>query len=149
MPELTEFVMKTPWRAVSQGPGIITRFAVVVAVSLATGSALAQNMSPEAARRFVAGKLFAFRCVDGSGGSGRIYADGSVIGKIQSNGSERPVWLPPETLTVRGNLVCASLSSHIRDHGKFGSRCHHSHTTVKAEFACAMWNERNVPYSFV
>ena len=46
-----------------------------------------------------------------SGGSGRIYADGSVIGKIQSNGSEpeRPVWLPPGTLRVQGNLVCASL----------------------------------------
>jgi len=27
-------------------------------------------MNPEAARRFVTGKLFAFRCVDGSGGSG-------------------------------------------------------------------------------
>jgi hypothetical protein len=86
-------------------------FAAVVGAFLATGPALAQNMSPEAARRFVTGKLFAFRCVDGTGGSGRIYADGSVLGKLQSNGSERPVWLPPGTLTVRGNLVCASLSS--------------------------------------
>ena len=57
----------------------------MVASFLSTGPALAQNMSAEAARRFVAGKLFAFRCVDGSGRSGRIYADGSVIGKIQSN----------------------------------------------------------------
>jgi hypothetical protein len=87
------------------------RFAALVASFLAAGPALAQTMNAEAARRFVTGKLFAFRCVDGSGGSGRIYADGSVIGKIQSNGSEpeRPVWLPPGTLRVNGNLVCASL----------------------------------------
>jgi hypothetical protein len=51
---------------------------------LATASALAQEMNGEQARRFVAGKLFAFTCVDGSRGSGRIYADGSVIGNIQS-----------------------------------------------------------------
>src|SRR6516162_7870203 len=86
-------------------------FAVLVASFLATGPALAQNMNAEEARRFVTGKLFALRCVDGSGGSGRIYADGSVIGKIQSNSlePERPVWLPPGTLRMRGNLVCASL----------------------------------------
>ena len=57
--------------------------AAVVAAFLATSPALAQNMSPETARRFVTGKLFAFRCVDGTGGSGRIYADGSVLGKLQ------------------------------------------------------------------
>ena len=92
---------------------MMARFAALVAGFLATETspALAQNMNAEAARRFVTGELFAFRCVDGSGGSGRIYADGSVIGKIQSNGSEpeRPVWLPPGTLRVQGNLVCASL----------------------------------------
>ncbi len=89
----------------------MARFAAMVASSLAAGPALAQNMNTEEAQRFVTGKLFSFRCVDGSGGSGRIYADGSVIGKIQSNGSEpeRPVWLPPGTLRVQGNLVCASL----------------------------------------
>jgi hypothetical protein len=94
---------------------MMARFAALVAGFLATETspALAQNMNAEAARRFVTGKLFAFRCVDGSGGSGRIYADGSVIGKIQSNGSEpeRPVWLPPGTLRVKGNLVCASLKA--------------------------------------
>jgi len=82
---------------------MMARFAALVASFLATGPALAQNMDAEAARSFVTGKLFAFRCVDGSGGSGRIYADGSVIGKFQPNGSEpeRPVWLPPGTLRVR------------------------------------------------
>ena len=90
---------------------MMARFAALVGSSLAIGPALAQNMNAEAAQRFVTGKLFAFRCVDGSGGSGRIYADGSVIAKIQSNGlePERPVWLPPGTHRVKGNLVCASL----------------------------------------
>jgi hypothetical protein len=86
-------------------------FAALVATVLATEPALAQNMNAEAARRFVTGRLFVFRCVDGSGGSGRIYADGSVIGRFQSNASapERPIWLPPGTLWVKGDLVCASL----------------------------------------
>jgi hypothetical protein len=90
---------------------MIALHAALVVSLLATGPALAQNMNADEARRFVTGKLFAFRCVDGSGGSGRIYADGSVIGKIQSNGSEpeRPVWLPPGTLRIQGSLVCASL----------------------------------------
>ena len=90
---------------------MVARLAALVVSFLATGPALAQNMNAESARRFVTGRLFAFRCVDGSGGSGRIYADGSVIGKLQSNASapERPVWLPPGTLRVKGNLVCASL----------------------------------------
>jgi hypothetical protein len=90
---------------------MMARLAALAASLLTAGPALAQNMNADEARHFVTGKLFAFRCVDGSGGAGRIYADGSVIGKIQSNGSEpeRPVWLPPGTLRVQGNLVCASL----------------------------------------
>ena len=78
---------------------------------LATASALAQEMNGEQARRFVADKLFAFTCVDGSRGSGRIYADGSVIGNIQSNGSGpvRPVGLPRGTVRIKGEAVCASL----------------------------------------
>jgi hypothetical protein len=68
-------------------------------------------MSPEAARRFVAGKLFAFNCFDGSRGAGRIYGDGSIIGTIQFQGSGpvRSVWLPAGTLRVKGEAVCASL----------------------------------------
>jgi len=89
----------------------MARFAALLASLITTGPTLAQNMNAQEARHFVTGKLFAFRCLDGSGGSGRIYADGSVIGKIQYNGSEpeRPVWLPPGTLRVQGNRVCASL----------------------------------------
>ena len=90
---------------------MIARCAIVVATVLATYPALAQSMTGEAARRFVAGKLFAFRCFDGSRGLGRIYGDGSVIGTVQFSGSgpERSVWLPPGTVKVRGDAVCATL----------------------------------------
>jgi hypothetical protein len=90
---------------------MIARFAIATMAVLTIGPVLAQTMSPETARRFVAGKLFAFQCVDGSRGMGRIYADGSVIGTIQFNGSgqARSVWLPPETLRVKGGMICASL----------------------------------------
>jgi hypothetical protein len=89
---------------------MIARFAIVVVALLASGSALAEPMSAEAARRFVAGKLFSFNCFDGSHGAGRIYADGSVIGTIQSgSGPARSVWLPAGTLRPNGDAVCASI----------------------------------------
>jgi hypothetical protein len=90
---------------------MIARFAIVAAALLASAPALAQNMSAEVARRFVSGKLLAFNCFDGSRGLGRIYADGSVIGTVQFNGSGpvRSVWLPPGTLRVKGDAFCASL----------------------------------------
>jgi hypothetical protein len=90
---------------------MIARFAIVVVTLLAAFPALAEPMTPEAARRFVAGKLFAFNCFDGSRGTGRIYGDGSVIGTVQMRGTGpmRAVWLPAGTLVVRGEAVCASL----------------------------------------
>ena len=90
---------------------MIARFAVVVATLLAASLACAETLSPDAARRFVAGKLFAFNCFDGSRGAGRIYGDGSVIGTIQVRGAgpERTVSLPSGTLRARGEAVCASL----------------------------------------
>lgn len=90
---------------------MIARLAVGVALLLAAGPVAAQTMNAEAARKFVTGKLFAFSCVDGSRGLGRIYADGSVIGTIQTNASSpvRSVWLPPGTLRVKGEAICASL----------------------------------------
>jgi hypothetical protein len=90
---------------------MIARFAILVAAGVAAGSALADPMSGEAVRRFVAGKLFAYSCFDGSRGMGRVYADGSVIGTIQVQGSGplRNVWLPAGTLRVKGDLICASL----------------------------------------
>jgi hypothetical protein len=90
---------------------MVARFAIVVATMLATGTALAETMTADAARRFVTGKLFAFNCFDGSRGAGRIYGDGSVIGSIQFRGSGpvRSVWLPAGTLRTKGEAVCASL----------------------------------------
>jgi hypothetical protein len=84
---------------------------MVVLILLAAGSACAESLTPEAARRFVTGKLFAFDCFDGSRGAGRIYGDGSVIGTIQLRGAgpARTVALPAGTLRVRGEAVCAAL----------------------------------------
>jgi hypothetical protein len=90
---------------------MIARFAIVVVTLLAAVTAQAEVLGPEAARRFVAGKLFAFNCFDGSRGAGRIYGDGSVIGTLQVRGTGpvRSVWLPAGTLRVRGESWCASL----------------------------------------
>jgi hypothetical protein len=90
---------------------MVVRFAVLAALLVAAGPALAEPMNAEAARRFVAGKLFAFNCFDGSRGTGRIYGDGSVIGTVHFAGTAHPraVWLPAGTLRVKGEAVCASL----------------------------------------
>ena len=90
---------------------MVTRLAMVFLVLIAAGSACAESLNPDAARRFVAGKLFALHCFDGSRGAGRIYGDGSVMGTIQFRGAgpERTVSLPAGTLRVKGEAVCASL----------------------------------------
>src|SRR5258708_36754333 len=90
---------------------MIARVVVVVVSLLAAVSARAEVLSPEAARRFVNGKLFAFNCFDGSRGAGRIYGDGSVIGTIQFRGAGpvRAVWLPAGTLRARGEAGCAAV----------------------------------------
>jgi hypothetical protein len=90
---------------------MLARFATVIAAVLVAVPAMAQPMNPEAARRFVSGKLFAFNCFDGSRGAGRIYGDGSVIGTIQFSGSGpvRSIWLPAGTLRVKGEAICASI----------------------------------------
>ncbi len=83
---------------------MVAWLAIVLVALLASGSVRAETMTAEAARRFVAGKLFAFNCFDGSRGAGRIYADGSVIGSIQLQGAGpvRSVWLPAGTLRAQG-----------------------------------------------
>ena len=90
---------------------MVTRLGMVVLILLAASSACAESLTPDAARRFVTGKLFAFDCFDGSRGAGSIYGDGSVIGTIQFRGAgpARTVSLPAGTLRVRGEAVCASL----------------------------------------
>ena len=94
---------------------MIARFAIGIAALLAAVPALAEPMGAEAARRFVAGKLFGFNCFDGSRGAGRIFGDGSVIGTIQFRGSgpARSIWLPAGTLYVKNDAICASLKGML------------------------------------
>ena len=87
------------------------RGVAVLAGLLAAAPALAGEMSAEEARRFVIGKTFHYSCFEGTRGTGRVNADGSVVGSIQlqGNGQMRRAHLPAGTLQVRGQAVCASL----------------------------------------
>jgi hypothetical protein len=73
--------------------------------------ALAGTMTADEARKFVAGKVFAFTCFDGTRGAGRLLDDMGAAGAVQSNGSGpvRHIRLPGNTLQIRGQSVCASL----------------------------------------
>src|ERR1043165_6602898 len=73
--------------------------------------AFAGMMTADEARRFVAGKVFAFTCFDGSRGAGRILDDMGAAGSIQFSGAGpvRHVRLPSNTLQIRGQAVCASI----------------------------------------
>ena len=74
--------------------------------------AVAGNMGADEARRFVVGNLFSFTCFEGTSGEGRVYADGSVGGVIRLGGSgpTRYATLPPGTLRIRGDAICALIS---------------------------------------
>ena len=91
------------------------RFAVVLAASaaglLGAWPAQAGEMRTDEAKRFIAGKLYSFRCFEGTAGTGRIQHDGSVIGIIRFGGAGamRYVSLPAGTLRVKGQYWCASL----------------------------------------
>jgi hypothetical protein len=85
---------------------------VALAVGLlAAVPAFAGEMTAEDARHFVVGKMFNYTCFEGTRGQGRVYADGSVVGSIQFQGSGpvRYARLPAGTLQVKGESVCASL----------------------------------------
>src|SRR5437762_361681 len=73
--------------------------------------ALAGMMNADEARRFVAGKVFAFTCFDGSRGAGRVLDDFGAAGSIQFSGAGpiRHVRLPGNTLQIRGQAICASI----------------------------------------
>ena len=84
--------------------GTVTAGAMIV-------PALAGMMNADEARKFVAGKVFAFTCVDGTRGAGRILDDMGATGAVQFSGSGpiRHVRLPGNTLQIRGQSICASL----------------------------------------
>ncbi len=70
-----------------------------------------QMMNAEEARKFVAGKVFAFTCFDGTRGAGRVLDDMGAAGAVQFSGAGpvRHMRLPGNTLQVRGQAVCASI----------------------------------------
>ena len=85
--------------------------AVTAVATFAPAIALAGSMNADEARRFVAGKVFAFTCFDGTRGAGRILDDLGAAGAVQFSGSGpvRHIRLPGNTLQIRGQNVCASI----------------------------------------
>src|SRR5215510_16451302 len=76
------------WAQLSRSNSMLLRlvWGALVAGAVA-GPCVAESLNPEQARQFIAGKMFAFSCVDGTRGAGRIQHDGSVAGSIQVSGS--------------------------------------------------------------
>ena len=79
---------------------MFVRVAALFACVLGVTSAAAEELAPEQARAFIAGKLFSYNCFDGTSGIGRIFEDGSIIGTVQPQGSTevRFATLPPGTI---------------------------------------------------
>ncbi len=91
---------------------MLARFVLgAVAAGAVIVPALAGQMNADEARRFVAGKVFAFTCFDGTRGAGRILDDMGATGAVQFAGAGpvRHLRLPGNTLQVRGQSVCASI----------------------------------------
>jgi hypothetical protein len=89
----------------------MARSAITAALILVAQPALAESMNADSAWRFVVGKMFTYNCFDGTRGAGRIGSDLSVSGTIQIRGigPVRFVVLPPATLKIKGETVCASV----------------------------------------
>jgi hypothetical protein len=89
----------------------MVRIAVLGVAMLAATSASAQELAPDQARTFIAGKLFSYNCFDGTSGVGRIFADGSIIGTVLPPGSNtlRFATLPAGTIRVTPTAMCAHL----------------------------------------
>lgn len=91
---------------------MLARFVLgAVTAGAVVAPALAGQMNADEARRFVAGKVFAFTCFDGTRGAGRILDDMGAAGAVQFSGAGpvRHLRLPGNTLQVRGQAVCASI----------------------------------------
>ncbi len=91
---------------------MLARFLLgTIAVATVASPAFAGSMTADEARKFVAGKVFAFTCVDGTRGAGRILDDMGAAGAVQFSGSGpvRHIRLPGNTLQIRGQNVCASI----------------------------------------
>src|SRR5215470_11551661 len=94
-------------RSVRQNPlrmesGMVGRSIVVIASVLAAWApALAGELKPEDAKKFIAGKYFSYTCFEGTAGAGRINADGSVVGTIQIRGAGPAHLVALPTGTIR------------------------------------------------
>ena len=66
---------------------MVGRLVFIVCLAAAL-PAVAGEMKPEEARRFVVGKVFSFNCFEGTSGAGRISDDGSVAGVIRLRSEE-------------------------------------------------------------
>ena len=84
--------------------GVIILVGVIFALPV-----LATEMQPLEAKRFIVGKSWSYRCFDGTKGSGRAFADGSISGTIQEGGAgpTRTELLPAGTIKVGADLICA------------------------------------------
>src|SRR5690349_22137022 len=93
---------------------MVRGFALTIGL-LAAVPAIAGEMSADEARRFVIGKMFNYTCFEGTRGQGRVYADGSVVGSIQFQGSGavRYAHLPAGTLRVKDRKSTRLNSSHV------------------------------------
>src|ERR1044072_869428 len=113
---------------------MLVRIAVALSAVAFAVPALAEPLSAEAARRFVAGKQFSFTCFEGTVGTGRIFGDGSVAGmlRIQGSGPVRFMRMPAGTLFAKGETVC----SHVK--GAFFNPCFNLNKTSEKSFRGAV-----------
>jgi len=93
---------------------MFVRAAAVLTAMTFAAPALAEPLNAEAARHFVAGKLFSFTCFEGTTGSGRIFADGSVAGVVRTGGGNtRFMHLPPGTLYAKNDGICSNMKGAL------------------------------------
>jgi hypothetical protein len=93
---------------------MFVRAAAVLTAMTFAAPALAEPLNAEAARHFVAGKLFSFTCFEGTTGSGRIFADGSVAGVVRmGGGNTRFMHLPPGTLYAKSEGICSNMKGAL------------------------------------
>ena len=91
---------------------MLARIVLGAVTAVATfAPAIAGSMNADEARRFVAGKVFAFTCFYGTRGAGRIMDDLGAAGAVQFSGAGpvKHLRLPGNTLQIRGQNVCASI----------------------------------------
>src|SRR3954468_2077237 len=109
---------------------MVLRAAVALVSVLAATPAFTEPMNAETARRFVAGKLFAFTCFEGSTGTGRIFNDGSVAGvmRMAGNGPTRFMHLPAGSLYPKEERICSDVK------GAFFTPCFELNKTSDRSF---------------